>query len=731
GALYRAFAAGAPSPLSELPVQYPDFAVWQRERLAGDALDGQLAWWRGYLAGAPELLALATDRPRPAVGTFAGSAISFTLPRPLVEALRELGRAEGATLFMTLLSAFNVLLARWSRQDDVVVGCPIAGRARRETEELIGFFVNTLAIRADLSSDPTFRGLLDRVREATLSAYAHQDVPFERVVDELKVERSLAHNPLFQVMFSHQNVPGASMRLPGLELSQVHADVTVAKFDLRLVTTESGGDVRAMLEYSTDLFERGTIEAMAEQFAHLLEAAVAEPEQRVSRLALLSAGERAERIAAGRAARARSPGGVLHERFRARVAERGEAEAVSHEGSRLSYAELDARGNRLARYLRARGVGPGQGVGLCMERSTELVTAILGVLKAGAFYVPLDPAHPPERLAYVVEDSGVTHVLADGAAELAALSDVSRARVHSLEAEAGAVARESAAPLESGAGSESLAYVIYTSGSTGRPKGVEVTHGNVTRLFDATAGEFGFGAEDVWTLFHSYAFDFSVWEIWGALLHGGRLVVVPQLTSRDPGALHALLRKEKVTVLNQTPSAFAQLAAADAERAELGSLRWVIFGGEALAPAGLRGWVERYGYLRPRLVNMYGITETTVHVTFRPVLRADVERGSGSPIGGAIADLSLHLLDGAMEPVGVGVPGELYVGGAGVARGYRGRPALTAERFVPDPFSGEPGARLYRSGDVARRSAAGELEYAGRGDAQVKVRGFRIELGEI
>ena len=727
-ALYEAYRDGGEASLPPLPVQYADYAVWQREQLRGEVLDRQLGYWRERLAGAPALLELPTDRPRPPLQAYEGDVEWIDLPPELVDGLRALGRGEGATLYMVLLGAFQLLLGRYAASDDVVVGSPIAGRTRREVEELIGFFVNTLVLRTDLSGDPSFRALLGRVREVTLGAYEHQDVPFERLVAELRPERSLSHSPLFQVMFVMDGGAAAPASLPGLRTRGVPFGIPTVKHDLALGLVEHAGGIRAELAYGAALFDRATIQRTLHHLRRVLEQVAAAPEAPLSRVALLVAAERARVVEewnrvddAGAAPR------CIHRLFEARARRTAGAPAVTFESASLTYGELNARANRLAHHLARHGVGPEVRVGLCLERGMEMVVAILAVLKAGGAYVPLDPGYPAERLAYVLDDSGVAVLLTEEALR-GTLPVAPGVRVVSVDGAAGEIAAERADDFDGGAGPGNLAYVIYTSGSTGAPKGALIEHRQVARLFSATDAWFGFGPGDVWTLFHSYAFDFSVWELWGALLHGGRVVVVPFLVSRDPDAFHALVAGEGVTVLSQTPSAFRHFARVDAERGGPLALRLVVFGGEALEPATLRGWVERRGAERPRLVNMYGITETTVHVTFRPIAAEDVLGGAGSPIGRRIPDLRIYVLDRAMEPVPVGVPGELYVGGAGVARGYLGRPALTGQRFVPNPFA--PG-RLYRTGDRARWLGDGTLDYLGRADDQVKVRGFRIEPGEI
>jgi len=727
-ALYTAFAEGRPSPLPELAVQYADFAVWQREQLRGPALERQVAWWRERLQGAPALLELPTDRPRPPVQSYRGANEAVHLPAGLLERLEALGRAEGATLFMVLLAAFQVLLGRYGRTDDVVVGSPIAGRTRAEVEPLAGIFLNMLALRTDLSGDPTWRALLRRVRDVTLGAYENQEVPFEMLVAELQPERSLSHAPLFQVMFTLHNTEPLAAALPGLRVSSLAGEKADAKFDLALHFTPTPGGLLGGMDYSADLFEPATVRRMLEQLGRVLEQAAGDPDRRLSELELAGPEERRQLLEAWSGAGASFPvEGALHGRFEARAAARPGAVAVACEGETLTYGELNARANRLAHRLRALGVGPESRVGLCAERSAGLVVGVLGILKAGGAYVPLDPAYPAERLAYMAGDAGVRVAVAHQRVRGRLPAGI---EVVTLEEALDGCAEHDP---ETAADPDHLAYVIYTSGSTGRPKGVGVTHASVLRLFAATDAAFAPGEGDVWTLFHSFAFDFSVWEIWGALLHGGRLVVVPAEVTRDAAAFRALLAREGVTVLNQTPSAFRALAQADErEPVPLEALRLVVFGGEALVYAGLRAWLDRYGPARPRLVNMYGITETTVHVTHHRVTAAEVRAPApGSGVGVPLADLRVYLLGAGDRPVPAGVPGELFVGGAGVARGYLGRPWLTAQRFVPDPFSARPGARLYRTGDLARWRGDGTLEYLGRLDAQVKVRGFRVELGEV
>ena len=728
---YLAALEGKEPKLPDLALQYADLAIWQQHWLQGEVLETELSYWREQLAELTTLR-LPTDRPRPAQQTFPGAARPVRVAPAVVDALGEIGRREGATLFMTLLAAYQALLARYAHQDDIVVGTPVANRTSAEAESLIGFFVNMLVLRTDVSGNPTFRELVARVRRAALDAYTHQDLPFEMLVEMLRPERDPSRQPLFQVHFALHNTPAETIELPHLRVEPMAGEVRWVRFDLECHLWQTGNGVEGFWAWNTDLFDRETIDRFDAHFQTLLEAVAVEPTRRVSALPLASPAERREALEAW------SPPGTrgtvvdnLNSRFERAVATSPARPAVSLGGTHISYAELNARANRLARYLERLGARREQLIGIHLERSVDLVVAILAVLKSGAAYLPLEAAYPPDRLAHMLGDSGVQLVLSSD--ELRNRLPAFDGRVVALDAIAPALEAESAEDRPRAIAPDQAAYVIYTSGSTGLPKGTVVTHGNVVRLFDETAGWFGFGADDVWTLFHSHAFDFSVWEIWGALLHGGRLVVVPHMVSRAPEEFADLVAREGVTVLNQTPSAFYQFMRAQAARPANSplALRCIVFGGEALDLARLRGWFDRHGDTGPRLINMYGITETTVHVTYQPVDRALVERRWGSLIGRPIPDLRVYVLDADLEPVPAGVAGELFVGGPGLARGYLNRPSLTAARFLPDPFSRQPGERLYRTGDVARVRATGDIEYLGRRDSQVKIRGFRIELGEI
>jgi amino acid adenylation domain-containing protein len=726
--LVDAYTRGEASPLPEPRLQYADFAAWQRRWLQGSVLERQLSYWREQFGSAPEPLALPTDRPRPALRGWRGAQVPVRWSASLAREIQARGRRAGATSFMLLLAAFGSALHRYTGQERIVVGTPVANRNRAELEPLVGFFANTLALAAEVGGNPPFEELVARVREVALGAYAHQDLPFEMLVDSLQPERDLSRTPVFQVALAFQNLPARPLTLPQRRVGFVELGAQVSKFDWTLALAETPEGLSGSLEYATDLYDEATVLRFVGHLEVLLAGALEDPRQRLSELPLLSAAEKGELL--GRRAAASPVPAPLHRLFEAVAARAPEAVAVVDGDRRLRYGELDERANRLARHLRRLGVGREIRVALFFERSAEIVVGLLAVLKAGGAYVPLDPTYPRERLAFVLADTAAPVILTEEALG-GHLPSGHGACIVRLDADAAALDRESPERPAVEVAVDQAAYVIYTSGSTGNPKGVVIPHANVARLLTATEAWFKFGAQDVWTLFHSYAFDFSVWEIWGALLYGGRLLVVPYFVSRSPEAFRELLAREGVTVLNQTPSAFRQLVGVeqDGERPPL-ALRYVIFGGEALEPYHLRPWVDRHGDRAPELVNMYGITETTVHVTYRPIRRADLA-GAGSPIGGPISDLELHVLDRWLQLLPSGVPGELLVGGAGLARGYLNRPELTADRFVPDPFSGQAGARLYRSGDLVRRLASGELEYLGRIDSQVKLRGFRIELGEI
>jgi amino acid adenylation domain-containing protein len=732
-AFYSAFVETREPNLPVLPVQYADFADWHRRWLDGDLLAKQRSYWLDHLGSQPPTLNLRTDYVRPSVRKFDGATCYSVIAPGLFRKLRELSREQGVTLFTTLLASFSTLLMRYTGQDDFILGTLNAGRVRPEIEPLMGFFANTLALRIDLSGNPTFREVLARTHKVVVGAYEHGAFPFDRLVEELKPERGMDRNPLAQVFLNMLNLwkrdelAFSDLRVRSLGGLDIHA---VAD-EITLFVAEGHDSADLCYVYSTELFSAKTIERMAEHFLTLLGTLAANPDERIGTAALMAEGERktVEKISAG-AGLSFAVTAPLHRLFEAQVRMRPDAVAVSCCDAHLSYADLNRRANSVGRELRKLGVGPNTVVGLCVERTLDLAIGVLGILKAGGAYVPLDPRDPQDRLSFILGDAGVTTVVTRHQTQ-GALPEMRGIKMLLLEE---ALANVESAPIDDivgGSRSDDLAYIIYTSGSTGQPKGVLITHANVVRLFLSSEAWFNFGHTDVWALFHSIAFDFSVWEFWGPLLYGGRLVIVPFAISRDPREFLSLLAHEGVTVLNQTPSAFRQLIEEDriAEPQISTSLRTVIFGGEALDLHTLRGWVERHGDMKPRLVNMYGITETCVHVTYRTITRRDIETNTPS-VGIPLPDLRIRLLDGHGQLVPIGVPGEIYVGGAGLAKGYLNRPALTAERFVHD--TSRPGNdRLYRSGDLGRWSESGELEYLGRIDQQVKIRGFRVEPGEI
>ncbi len=678
-ALYEAFSRGEASPLPELRTQYPDFSVWQRKALRDGALDGHVAYWRAKLAGAPPVLEVPTDRPRPPVMGGQGVTRLRGLGPGTVRALRELGRAEGTSLFMTTLTAWQALLALWSGQDDVVVGAPIAGRTRIELEALIGFFVNTLVLRTDLSGDPPVRELLRRARETMLDAEAHQDLPFERLVEELGVERSPGHTPLFQAVLSLEDGDTWGMpRLGEVELSPVESAETTAKFDLMLTLVREGGGLKAALAGRAELFDASTLDRMLAGLAAILEGMAADPERRLSEIELLDPAERRAVVSEwSTSGKAPAPARCVHELFAEQSARTPDAPAVVHGETSLTYAELDARAGALAGELRARGVGPEVPAGVFLERGADLVVALLGVLRSGGAYVPLDPAYPAERLEYMLQDSGARVVLT-----LGRLME----RLPEFDGEVVRMDVPGETPLPHQGGGEhyvspdNLAYVIYTSGTTGRPKGVAVTHASASNLLSQAVETFGAepGSRVLQTA--SLSFDASLLEIFLALFSGAALHVADRETVLSGEALGALLREREIDVWASTPPLLESLPESD-----FPALRTVGTGGERCSGELAARWSAGR-----RLLNLYGPTETAIYITDHLCEAGSAEAPPiGRPVGGARA----YVLGRRGEPVPAGVPGELHLGGVGLARGYLGQPERTAERFVPDPHSRESRGR--------------------------------------
>jgi amino acid adenylation domain-containing protein len=722
--LYNARVQGLESSLSELPVQYADYALWQRQSLTGPVIDKQLAYWKDQLSGAPEILELPADRPRPAVQTFRGAAQIVTLPIALARALTNLSRQEGVTLYMMLLAAFSTLLHRYTRQSDIVVGSPIAGRTQTATEELIGFFINTLAIRADLSGDPTFQELLQRVRKLTLEAYANQDIPFDKLVVELQPERSTSHTPLFQVMFALQSAPSQPLELFGLTVLPMDLDNGTAKFDLTLAISETEQGLIADLEYNEDLFDRQTISRMLDHYRTLLESIVAHPEQRVSELIIMTPAERHELLVEYNQTQVDYPRDTpVHVLFEHQARSTPEAIAVQYERQLLTYRELNARANQLARHLVALGARPETCVGVYLDRTPELFIALLAILKAGAAYLPLDRTYPRQRIALMLEDAKVPLLISEE--RFAPELPITETRMVYLDLATSELARQSGANLDIEVNGESLAYVLYTSGSTGKPKGACIPHRAINRLV-INSDYVPFGPDEVVAQASNVSFDAATFEIWGAFLNGGRLVIMTKDVVLSPKEFAEQLKKQRITTLFLTTSLF-NLMAREVPGA-FSTLKNVVFGGEA-ADARSVGEVLQNSPPR-RLINGYGPTETTTFAAwYCPV---SVPKDARSiPIGRPLANTRLYILDQRLQPVPMGVPGELYIGGDGVGKGYLNRAELTADRFIHDPFSERAGARLYKTGDLTRYLPDGNIEFLGRADLQVKIRGFRIEVGEI
>jgi amino acid adenylation domain-containing protein len=720
-ALYEAKCTGKPLILPELPVQYADFAVWQRHWLTGEVLETQLNYWKQQLKDAPTLLELPTDRLRPAVQTFRGTHQYIALSLELSEALAELSKGTGVTLFMTLYAAFVTLLYRYTGSDDIVIGTPVANRTPQEIEGLIGFFVNTLALRTDLSGNPIFEQLLRRVREVALQAYTHQDLPFEQLVEALQPERSLSHTPLFQVMFALDDALVPSMDLLDLTVSSYSVESGTTKFDLTLSMENTASGLIGEWEYNSDLFDATTIERMAEHLQTLLEGIVANPEQRISELPLLTQTERQQLLFEWNNTTTEYPQDkCIHQLFEEQVERSPDAVAVVFEEEQLTYRELNTRANQLAHYLRSLGVGPEVLVGICVERSFNMIIGLLGVLKADGAYVPIDPAYPTERIAYILSDSRLPILLTQQ--KLVAFLPEHQARIVYLDSDWEEIATKHELPPISDVTPENLAYVIYTSGSTGQPKGVMVAHQGLLNLVFWHQQTFKITSLDKATQLAGTGFDAAVWELWPYLTAGASIYLVKPELLTSPINLRDWLISQKIT-MSFVPTPVAQELLSLEWATESIALRYILTGGDKL---------HQYPSVSIpfQVVNNYGPTENTV-VTTSGLVVAQEQNQISPTIGQPIANTQVYILDQQLQPVPVGVPGELHIGGAGLARGYLNRPELTQEKFIPNPFKETQGSRLYKTGDLARYLPDGNIEYLGRIDNQVKIRGFRIELGEV
>ncbi|MEH2221573.1 amino acid adenylation domain-containing protein [Nostoc sp.] len=734
--LYAAFIQGLPSPLPELPIQYADFAFWQRQWLTGEVLDRQLNYWQKQLAGVPPVLELPSDRSRPPLQSFQGAVESFLLDSDLTQRLKQLSQESETTLFMTLLAAFLVLLSRYSGQLDIVVGSPIANRNSKSVEQLMGFFANTLALRGDLSGNPSFADFLAQVRQTTLSAYAHQDLPFEMLVEKLQPDRDLSRNPLVQVLFSLQNTPQSSSNLPGLTIQNISLPVDVkVRFDLEVNFWEVPGGLEAVWCYNTDLFDAATIIQIGQHFQPLIKAIVANPKARISELPLLSAAERHQLLVEWNDNQTDySSDKCIHQLFEEQVKRTPDAVAIVFDNQQLTYGDLNCRANQLAHYLRSLGVGADVLVGLCVERSPLMVVGMLGILKAGGAYVPFDPEYPQERLSFMLADTQVKVLLTQE--KLVESLSQHQVRVICLDADLQSANQDN---LNSTVSSENLSYVIYTSGSTGKPKGVAVTHQAVNRLVLNTnyiqlSSSDAYGRKLRIAQAANIAFDAATFEIWGALLHGAILVIIPQSVLLSPQEFAVNIRSHEISVLFLTTALFNQLASFVPQA--FSSLRYLLFGGEAVDPKWVQEVLDKGA--PQKLLHVYGPTENTTFSSWYLVEELPTTAKT-IPIGRPIANTLIYILDEHLQPVPVGVPGELHLGGAGLALGYFNRPELTNEKFIPNPFeeaavrlrSPDGGSKLYKTGDKARYLSDGNIQYLGRIDNQVKIRGFRIELGEI
>ncbi|MFN6500838.1 MAG: non-ribosomal peptide synthetase [Nostoc sp. DedQUE01] len=736
GMLYTAFAQNQTPFLSELPLQYADFAHWQREWLQGEVLQTQLTYWQQQLNGI-SMLHLPTDKPRPAIQSYQGATQFFELPKKLTDALEKLSQEEGTTFFMTLLAAFKTLLYRYTYQEDIAVGSPIANRNRSEIEGLIGFFVNSLVLRSNLSGNPTFRELLDRVREVTLEAYNQQDLPFDKLVEGLHPERKLSHHLLFQVVFSLQNSPMSALELPGLVPSFMNIDLKKTRFDLELHLWKCSDDFRSLwganweyseglrgvIVYNTDVFEQATISRMLEHFKTLLSAIVANPEQQIANLPLLSEAELHQVLVEWNNTQADYPQDkCIHQLFEEKVQQYPDSIAVNFANEQLTYQDLNTCSNKLAHHLQKIGVGSEVLVGICISQSIEMIIGLLGILKAGGAYVPLDPSYPQERLNFMLEDAQVSVLLTQE--NLLKHFEGFSNPIISIDKDWKIITQEKEDNLKSDLNSDNLAYIIYTSGSTGKPKGVAVPHKAVNRLVCNT-NYIKLSPSDKIAQASNASFDAATFEIWGALLNGAQLVMISKDVTISPHELALQLREKSINVLFLTTALFQQIVR-DVPQA-FATLKYFLFGGETVNTRWIKKILESGA--PKHLIHVYGPTENTTFSSYYCV--DELPSAISLPIGRPITNTQIYILDTYLQPVPIGVTGELYIGGEGLAREYLNRTELTAKNFITHPFSKKPQARLYKTGDLARYLPDGNIEFLGRIDNQVKIRGFRIELSEI
>ena len=700
-----------------------DYAVWQRERMREGGMEEEVGYWKEQLRGAGAALELPTDRPRPAVQTYSGRRRYILLPGSLSGGLKKLGRQEGTTLFMTLLAGFKALLYKYTRQEDIIVGTPIAGRNDVKLEKLIGLFINTLALRTDLSGNPTLREVLSRLRKVSLDAYDHKEIPFEKVVEEVQPERASSRQPLFQVMFVLQNAPRKTIEVEGISLSPFPIEKQTLLYDLSLQVMEEGEELRVILEYNSHLFDVATIDRMLSHYTKVLETMIADTEQRVINLQLMGEAEKREVVEEWNDTRVSYSTACLHELIEQQARLTPEATAVAFLDQRVSYGELNRRANQVARYLRELGAGPEVRVGICVERSAEMVVGLVGIMKAGGAYVPLEATYPKQRLDFMLADSGVQILLA--ASNTAHLFEDRVERLISLDSDWQSIAQESGDDLDSRVSPDNLAYVIYTSGSTGMPKGAMNTHRGICNRLHWMQDAYGLCESDRVLQKTPFSFDVSVWEFFWPLITGATLEMAVPGGHLDSAYLVKTIIEKRITTIHFVPSMLQVFL--EEKGAELcASLKRVICSGEALPFHLQERFLDRMG---AELHNLYGPTEAAVDVTFWKCARGSAR--ASVPIGRPIANTQIYILDQAMQPVPMGVPGELHIGGTGVGRGYLDRPGLTSEKFIPDAFGDNSGARLYKTGDLAKLLPDGSIEFLGRLDHQVKIRGYRIELGEI